>query len=182
MSNAPDHNDAPGLAGMLRVWFLSGLVVVGLALVLVFGTDMFQRGAQMPGNPGYVAEITAQDRSLVVQAAYDAPSGQLHFLREVGDVQAGRSLEVWLSVGENAPVSLGLLSGGRHTVVALDEAHYGVLEGAVLAISDEPVGGSPIGAPTGAVLGVGVVNVTIADVDQSYGVIHVVERVILPKM
>jgi len=167
MSNAPDHNDAPGLAGMLRVWFLSGLVVVGLALGLVFGTDMFQRGPQMPGNPDYMAEITAQDRSFVVQAAYDAPSGRLHFLREVGDVQMGRSLQVWLILGDNAPVSLGLLSGEGHTALALDEAHYGALEDAVLAISDEPVGGSPIGAPTGAVLGGGVVNVTISDVDQS---------------
>ncbi|MDF1670415.1 MAG: anti-sigma factor [Roseovarius sp.] len=150
--------DTPGLLSMLRVWFLSGVAVAGLALVLVFGTDMFQRGPQMPASPAYVAEIAAQDRSLVVQAAYDAQSGHLHFQREVGEAHSGRSLELWLIVGENAPVSLGILSGGGHTVLALDDAHRAVLEGAVLAITDEPEGGSPSGAPTGAVLGVGAIS------------------------
>jgi anti-sigma-K factor RskA len=40
----------------------------------------------------------------------------------------------------------------------LPEALRGTVAGLVLAVSDEPPGGSPTGAPTGAVLAVGQVS------------------------
>lgn len=63
-------------------------------------------------------------------------------------VAVGKTRELWLIVGDNAPLSLGLLTGQSVSLPLLVAAG----EGAVLAISLEPEGGSPTGAPTGPVL------------------------------
>ncbi|MFK7938908.1 MAG: anti-sigma factor [Roseovarius sp.] len=148
-------DDQMSLGRFFRNWFGSGLVVAGLAALIIFGTDVLERGPQMPSDPALVAEIAAEDRSLVVQAAFDADTGALFVQAQQGRARDGRVLELWLIEGGNAPVSLGVLSADGPTWVALSDTQRAVLTGAVLAISDEPPGGSPTGAPTGDVLGVG---------------------------
>ncbi len=67
------------------------------------------------------------------------------------DVSAEQDLELWLLVDGGAPVSLGLLSevdGQRQRI----EAGLPLGGGQGLAVSIEPVGGSPTGAPTGPVI------------------------------
>lgn len=152
-------HERQGVGRWLRGWAFGGLAVAGLVLALLLGTDVLQQSPQMPGDPAYVAEIAGEDRSLVLSAAYDAQAGQLHIRRDVGQARPGRSLELWLIEGGHAPVSLGVLSG-QHAVVTLDETQRAVLNGAVLAVSDEPIGGSPTGAPTGDVLGTGEITNT----------------------
>ena len=71
--------------------------------------------------------------------------------RPVGrpDRPAGRALELW-SIGDDAtPRSLGLLSVGQGRVLAVEPA--GIARVA-FAVSLEPEGGSPTGAPTGPVV------------------------------
>ncbi|MBI1406729.1 MAG: hypothetical protein GC145_11445 [Caulobacter sp.] len=69
--------------------------------------------------------------------------------------EQARSLELWIVPADGgAPRSLGLVKAGAPTVLS------GVVlpvdaRGAALAISREPEGGSPTGAPTGPILGVG---------------------------
>mgnify|MGYP000881567588 CR=1 FL=1 len=72
-----------------------------------------------------------------------------------GAPATGRSLELWLIAGNEAPVSLGVLPQDAASRITLPAALRGKLVGSVLAISDEPEGGSPTGAPTGAVLATG---------------------------
>ena len=68
----------------------------------------------------------------------------------------GRAQELWLIAdADSAPISLGLLGGEQQIVVPVAESLRGALEGATLAVSDEPEGGSPTGAPTGPVLAAG---------------------------
>jgi anti-sigma-K factor RskA len=71
----------------------------------------------------------------------------------VHDVPAGKALELWALTASGAPVSLGLLpaTGDHHRV--LNPAQRAALGGArQVAVSVEPVGGSPTGLPTGPVL------------------------------
>ena len=106
-------------------------------------------------TPDMRAEIAAEDASLVVAAAYFEDTGYLELQRKAGRAGEGRSLELWLIEGGNAPVSLGVMPETEHSILKLDEATRARLKGGVLAVSDEPKGGSPTGAPTGAVLAVG---------------------------
>jgi anti-sigma-K factor RskA len=139
---------------------LGGLAVAGLALGLIFGADLLPRDPQAPSDPAYVAEVTAEDGSLVVNAAYDAEAGDLFVDRRAGTAREGRALELWLIAGENAPVSLGVLPDDAQAALTVPDALRAQLEGGVLAISDEPPGGSPTGAPTGDVLAVGPITNT----------------------
>jgi anti-sigma-K factor RskA len=67
-------------------------------------------------------------------------------------MEANRSLELWSLPPQGAPRSLGLIAADKATVVQRGK----VLDGtAAFAVSLEPAGGSPTGAPTGPVLYVG---------------------------
>jgi len=105
--------------------------------------------------PTLVAQMVAADETLVVAAAY-TDDGTLFVERRVGASAQGRALELWLIAGEDAPVSLGLLaSSAALDQIVIPAGLRDKLAGATLAISDEPEGGSPTGAPTGAVLAAG---------------------------
>ncbi|WP_255012428.1 anti-sigma factor [Roseovarius sp. M141] len=143
-----------GWRGIL--WLVGGAVAA--TMVLLLAVDDGVLGPQ-PGNvPGYIADIRAEDGSLVLAASYDAASGLLYVERLTGVAPAGRSLELWLIAGENAPVSLGILpeDGTARLNVAADLR--ALMNGGLLAITDEPPGGSPTGAPTGTVLASGPVT------------------------
>jgi anti-sigma-K factor RskA len=64
-----------------------------------------------------------------------------------------RALELWALPPDAAPVSLGLMPNTGRVERALDARQRAAIGFAAnLAVSDEPAGGSPTGAPTGAVL------------------------------
>ena len=66
----------------------------------------------------------------------------------------GNSYELWmLPDGGAAPVSLGLIPGTGNAALPLDAQALAVLaQTSTLAVSLEPAGGSPTGAPTGPVI------------------------------
>jgi anti-sigma-K factor RskA len=105
-----------------------------------------------PPAPELVATLQAEDQPLIIAASYAA--GEITVTRAGGpEADAGRVYQLWLIAGENAPVSLGLIEGETVTRPVAN-----MPEGAVLAISLEPDGGSPTGQPTGPVLVTGVVT------------------------
>ncbi|MGM0741442.1 MAG: anti-sigma factor [Pseudomonadota bacterium] len=141
-------------------WVLGSLTATALALVLIFAMGLPERGSQPPVAPSYVAELAAEDRSLLISAAYDEEAGRFHLERARGAAPGGRALELWLIAGDDAPVSLGVLPEARSASVPVPESLRARLDGAALAVSDEPEGGSPTGAPTGEVLAVGAITNT----------------------
>lgn len=76
-------------------------------------------------------------------------------IRPVADVAPGdQALELWLVASDDAPPrSLGLLNSNASSSLVLPAAWTNTEAApAVLAISLEPVGGSPTGLPTGPVV------------------------------
>ncbi|EAQ02956.1 hypothetical protein OB2597_16280 [Pseudooceanicola batsensis HTCC2597] len=130
---------------------LGGVLAAGLAWMVVTS------GLLAPVTaPEYQARIAAEDGAIVFQAAYDEDTGTLELLRQSGAAAAGRSLEFWLIAGDEAPVSVIVWpTGASQEVVTLPADLAARFPEAVLAISDEPEGGSPTGQPTGDVLAVG---------------------------
>lgn len=103
----------------------------------------------------YVADIAAEDSSLILQARFLANENLLVIDRTEGGARPDRVLELWLIAGGADPVSLGVLPEEDQVALQLDDTLAAALEGGILAISDEPSGGSPTGAPTGEVLATG---------------------------
>lgn len=143
------------MSRLMPGWLTGAVAVAVVAAVIVFGTGLLERGPMAPENPVYHADIEAEDGSLIVAAGYDATNGELYVERRAGGARPGRSLELWLIAGENPPVSLGVLPEAERVRLPVDPDLRPALEGGVFAISDEPPGGSPTGAPTGDVLAVG---------------------------
>lgn len=88
----------------------------------------------------FVASISGDGRSVTTRPLVNV------------SVQNDRVLELWAAAGQGAPRSLGLISGANATVVRRASLPPGTDH---LAVSLEPQGGSPTGAPTGPVLYVG---------------------------
>jgi anti-sigma-K factor RskA len=88
----------------------------------------------------FVASISADGRAMVTKPISTVA------------LEPGRALELWAVPPQGAPRSLGLISEKAATVVKRGR----VLDNtAALAVSLEPPGGSPTGAPTGPILYVG---------------------------
>ncbi len=137
----------------MRFWgsALAGLAMLGAAAVLL-------PNLLTPVGPGYIAEIAADDASLIVEARFETRSNTLRVARLAGGPRDGRTLELWIiAEGATAPVSLGLIEAAE-VELAVNAELRPLLAGAVLAISDEPLGGSPTGAPTGEVLAIGLIT------------------------
>ena len=91
----------------------------------------------------FVASVSSDGKSLVTRP-----------IQPVG-LAAGKSLELWAVPTAGAPRSLGLISAKGSTVLKRDKLPPALLDAsrtAALAVSIEPPGGSPTGAPTGPVV------------------------------
>ncbi len=138
-------------------WFTGSLAAAAVAGVIALNAGLFDVGPRAPSDPAFVAQIAAEDGALIVKASYDATSGALYVDRTIGAAAPGRALELWLVAGDDAPVSLGVLPEAREARLSVPENLRIKIAGGVLAISDEPPGGSPTGVATGAVLATGAI-------------------------
>jgi anti-sigma-K factor RskA len=105
-----------------------------------------------PSPPPVVATLGEADASLRFEARFD---GQALTVTRVAGTPApeGQVQQLWIIAPDAAPVSLGLLEG-ETIAVPYPEAPAGW----TLAVSVEPAGGSPTGAPTGPVVAAGVIT------------------------
>ncbi|WP_135503509.1 anti-sigma factor [Roseovarius aestuariivivens] len=146
---------ARGPLGLFRRVGVPMLTAAALILALFLGIDHGPSGVHPPVAPVYRAEIEATDGGLYVAAAYDAGAGEFYVERRAGAARPGRVLELWLIEGDGPPVSLGVLPEAARARLPVAEPLRARLEGGILALSDEPSGGSPDRSPTGDVLAVG---------------------------
>ena len=146
----------PGWWGQLAFWRafsgMATLAAVSLAVLLL---------SPPPSQPPIVVVLSAAGgvapEGGVIPASFVASisaDGRAMVTRPISNVslQADRALELWAVPPQGAPRSLGLISAQGATVVKRGK----VLDNtAALAVSLEPTGGSPTGAPTGPILYVG---------------------------
>jgi anti-sigma-K factor RskA len=125
-------------------------VVLGIALTWLRPADeSFTAIAQLSGQnaPAVQAAMSADRRTLRLSAAQPAPASP------------GTTYELWLLPAEGgAPVSLGIVRDLDARIVLAAAQVPRLRAGAKLAVSVEPPGGSPTGAPTGPVVLVGEIS------------------------
>ncbi len=100
---------------------------------------VLQKDAQ---SPAFLVSVDLEQKLLTIRAVAAPP-------------HPGKSYELWLVNDElKTPRSLGVIGDKPFTVVQPKLAAYArkTIENATLAVSLEPEGGSPTGAPTGPVL------------------------------
>ena len=107
-------------------------------------------------RPSSVLVAMLGDSKSPVAAVYDPANGALRVAAGPG-VPDARVAQLWVIGGDGVPHSLGLLSGRPITLAPRGVDRGRIALGATLAISVEPLGGSPTGLPTGPVVATGVV-------------------------
>ena len=93
------------------------------------------------GEPLWLTRIARDSRELTVRVVSDV------------EVRPDNDYELWALTDAGVPVSLGLMPQTGERTVALGDSALDALEtSSTLAVSLEPLGGSPEAAPTGPVL------------------------------
>ena len=108
--------------------------------------------------PVLVASIDRGKAGAPVTAVYDPNSADLR-LTPAALADHDRSAELWVIAGDGVPHSLGLLkTSGASSLKVNRDNRARLAAGAILAVSIEPIGGSPTGLPTGPVVAKGVLS------------------------
>lgn len=141
--------------GIWPIW--AGAATVALILALAINIVLLRFAPEFTE----IAQLAGEDKTVIVTAALSGDGKQLA-LRAGRPIVAGpnQSYELWLlpESGE-APISLAVF-GQLDSQFTLPAAHaQRVLSGAKFAVSVEPAGGSPTGAPTGPVILVGAIRI-----------------------
>lgn len=145
----------------LRLWRASAVGMAGLAACLALILLVQAPGPgpvpvePVPSRP--MVAVVGDEQEAKLLASWDPDRRQL-VMAVSGELPRGsdRSHELWVIPSGGKPVSLGTLSGSDQSHIRLAEALAQLMrEGATIAISIEPRGGSPTGAPTGPVVATG---------------------------
>jgi anti-sigma-K factor RskA len=131
---------------------LLALVTTGLALRPVLPPTQAPIVAQAP-QPGFaqqIAALSSEGGAPALLVSYDAVTRKMRVLQVNVAPSPGHSMELWVIAGKAAPKSIGLMP--KQGAAALDNLHVDPTLDTTIAVSVEPVGGSPTGAPTGPVV------------------------------
>ena len=145
---------APGGSLWTSLAFWRGLAAAAIAALAVYVALPYVNPPVQP--PRLVASLAADNSNVKYLAVYDAARHEVGLSLVSGDHGAGKDFELWMIEGKNAPVSMGVIPAGQTARMAVTPAvQQKLAQGAVLAVSLEPTGGSPTGQPTGPVVAAG---------------------------
>jgi len=139
-----------GLWQSFAFWRSLGLGASGLSaalLITLFASNAF-RPAQEP-----MMMAVLEDQG-VARLVVEQPKSGLLMVKMVKPwmPSPGNSLQLWVIPAAGAPRSLGIVNGTGETKFATGDMDVKLADGLVIALSKEPVGGSPTGQPTGMIL------------------------------
>jgi anti-sigma-K factor RskA len=153
---------APAAANDNRVSPAWRGVAIAASLLAVLGGTVALRPpapapivlAPAPAQASYVAAVTAKGAEPALLVTIDAATGKAVVRAIALTPPAKKSLELWYIGEGHDPQSLGLVSGDMRIEMALREAmaRGDRLDASLFAVSVEPEGGAPGGAPTGEIL------------------------------
>ena len=131
----------------------SATIAAGALAAALAGVVVVDRLPLPPERVGgrYVAVIDAGGHEPALIAEVDTNTGIIRVRSVAAEIPAGKSLELWHVVEGDAPRSLGILNASLDAQTIEDAPSAGPVSG-MIAVSVEPEGGSPSGAPTGPIV------------------------------
>jgi anti-sigma-K factor RskA len=145
---AANGNLAANLHRSVRRWQVAFAAATALAASLA-AFVVYQGRLSVEAPQSYVAIVgkTGERPALIVNV--DPVSNSAYVIPIATETPEGHSLELWFIGDGEKPKSMGLLKGQAYRFSLPTRAR---IEKAALAVSVEPAGGSPAGAPTGPVI------------------------------
>jgi anti-sigma-K factor RskA len=154
---ANDDLPAPRAQTADRFWRFAaiGASAVAASLALVLVTRPAPAPVPAPAittpQPALVASLQGQQANAAVTISVE-DAGRRLLITPVRLVPDGHTPELWIIPEDGVPRSLGLIEAAAPSRVAVPASHRAHLfHGATFAISLEPAGGAPGGAPTGPI-------------------------------
>ncbi|MFC5435613.1 anti-sigma factor domain-containing protein [Rhodanobacter umsongensis] len=151
-----------GLWNNLALWHWLGIGASAVAVALLVVVSL-PRPAPTPtaAYAGYMAATIQQDNGSTGWTATMDPQRARMVVVPGTPVAfaSGRAPELWLIPAGEKPISVGMIARDQPTTLTLDPALVARLgPTAALAVSVEPIGGSPTGQPTGPVIAKGAIG------------------------
>lgn len=130
-------------------WRANALLASALAALLLLFVAPTREPVAPPvpaAGESYLAIVDRGEALPALVVRVDLAAGLVRILDLAAEAPPERTLELWYVAEDAAPVSLGLVADGARPLP------FAIAPGALLAVSVEPEGGSPTGAPTGEVV------------------------------
>ncbi len=150
-----------GLWENLRFWHWLGLGSAAIsATAIAVLLAVILRRPTPPPIPYMAATIVQADHRIGWTATMDIAHSRMIVIPGVPRrLSAGRAPELWLIPQAGRPIPVGMISDSAAVTIELPASLVARLgPTAALAVSAEPVGGSPTGRPTGPVIGTGAIG------------------------
>jgi anti-sigma-K factor RskA len=136
---------------------MTALAATLAAILLVEPRGVLPPVQPPPAHSPMVAMLADEQKQMAVMASWD-PAGRRLVLAVAGDMPAdpAHAHQLWVIPAGGKARSLGVMGGEKQSHMELAQALAELMRnGAMIAISVEPRGGSPTGAPTGPVIASG---------------------------
>lgn len=106
-----------------------------------------------------VASLMMSDKSAAVPAMIDMNTGEMS-IPQADMAPKGMTAQLWMIGGDGVPRSMGMLAtaGPSRMMLPMEKRRH-LKIGMMLAVSVEPLGGSPTGKPTGPVVASGKLSI-----------------------
>lgn len=141
----------PGFWHNLALW--RGLALASSALAAACIAALIYLGAVSPPMVPLVAKLDAESGQTGFVAAVNSGGGTLTIMPAALLGAEQKSMELWLIPAGEKPHSLGLIDPDKPVTISVPKSLLPkVARDAILAVSLEPLGGSPTGQPTGPVI------------------------------
>jgi len=154
----PDAESQPRARPAFR-WPVAAMVTAFAAMLALF--VVLQPAPRVAGPPHHmmVASLMMSDKSSAVPAMVDMTTGEMR-IGETRMAPQGKTAQLWMIGGDGVPKPMGMLaSTGPSRMMLPMEKRRHLQAGIMLAVSIEPLGGSPTGLPTGPVVASGKLSI-----------------------
>lgn len=143
-----------GLFQSLSFWRNLGLGTSALAATLM--VSLFTGYLAPTRDPMLTAVLEEKGEARMVVSQ---PKGDLITVNMIKPWKpaSDKSLQLWVMDKNGEPRSIGIINQNGDTKIAKGDMETMLADGAIFALSKEPVGGSPTGKPTGMILCKGVI-------------------------